>query len=217
MRTVPKERGPEGSSVNDSTPADATPPSPESADPARGVAGDDRPAGSLSPEDALAAVYDQLRRIAGSHFRGGGGGTLQPTALVHEAWLRLAGVGGFRDQDHFIATAALAMRQILVDRARRAGSLKRGGDRRREPLHADAAVAPSPDEDAVDVLALDGALRELAATDERRARVIEMRFFAGASIEQTAGALGVARSTVAEDWRIARAWLAMRLADEPDG
>lgn len=169
---------------------------------------------AVRPDEALPEVYEQLRRIASSYFRGGGSATLQPTALVHEAWLRVAGVGEFKDQDHFIAVAATAMRQILVDRARRRGAAKRGGDRDREALHENAAVAPGPEEDSVDVLELDLALNELAASDPRRARVVEMRFFAGAGLDQVATALGVARSTVAEDWRAARAWLAIRLADE---
>lgn len=187
----------------------------ESLQPPGSDAPDGLPPGSLRPEDALPEVYEQLRRIAGSYFRGGSA-TLQPTALVHEAWLRLADVEGFRDQDHFIAVAATAMRQILVDRARRSGAIKRGGDRRREPLHEHAAVAPAPDEPAVDVLQLDAALRTMQDHQPRRARVVELRFFAGASIEQAARALGVARSTVAEDWRIARAWLATQLDASDD-
>ncbi|MFK7959815.1 MAG: ECF-type sigma factor [Phycisphaerales bacterium] len=189
----------------------------ESAEPPHASPPDPLEPGALRPEDALPQVYEQLRRIAGSYFRGGAA-TLQPTALVHEAWLRLADSDGFRDQDHFIAVAATAMRQILVDRARRSGAIKRGGDRRREPLHEHAAVAPAPDEPAVDVLELDAALRSMHEHQPRRARVVELRFFAGASIEQAARALGVARSTVAEDWRIARAWLATQLEPaDPSG
>jgi len=169
-------------------------------------AGDDRSAG----EAVLPRVYDELRRIAGAQMgRESEGHTLQATALVHEAWMSLVGPDGeslaWDSRAHFFGAAALAMRRILVDRARRVRSEKHGGAMRRQPLDG---VDQAFDPDEVDFEALDVALDQLAARDPRAAKVVELRFFAGLSVEDAASALGVSERTVAREWSVARAWLA---------
>ncbi|MBI2833037.1 MAG: RNA polymerase subunit sigma-70 [Acidobacteria bacterium] len=161
--------------------------------------------------DALAAllplVYDELRRIAARYLRRERPGqTLQATALVHEAYIRL-----LRDSDlswqnrpHFLAIAANVMRQILIERARARLAAKRGGGRARVPLR-DSLVAG--DGTTVDLLALDEALTRLAAADAERARVVELRFFGGLTIEETAEAMNVSPATVKRAWTFAKAWL----------
>ncbi len=154
-------------------------------------------------------VYGELRAIADACFRRQNPGhTLQPTALVNEAYLRI-GERSFCDRNHFVSLAARAMRQILVDHARRRGAEKRGGGAYRvtiaEPAEREG-LAP------VDVIALDEALVNLAAADERQARVVELRFFGGQSVEEIANALGVSSRTVELDWRMAKAWLSRALA-----
>ena len=164
-------------------------------------------------ERLLPLVYDELRALAHAYFRGNGPvQTLQPTALVHEAYLKLAGKKGveYRGRSHFMAVAATAMRQILVDRAREHESLKRGGGWARITLDQAAVLAA---DNEVDTLALHDVLQRLAEFDQRKARIAEMRFFGGLGLEQIAEVVGVARSTVAEDWRVARAWLAKELLD----
>ena len=165
--------------------------------------------------DLLPLVYERLRAVAGSYFRGRGEQTLQPTALVHEAFLRLVSQeeGAVKDREHFCAVAATAMRQILADRARRRGAIKRGGDRERVDL--DEAVAPQiamgeGDGDA-DLVALHEALEKLQTIDPRRCRVVELRFLGGLSVEEAAHQLGVSERTVEADWRVARAWLRKEL------
>ncbi|XHC26922.1 MAG: ECF-type sigma factor [Phycisphaerales bacterium] len=166
----------------------------------------------IRPTDELVAeVYDQLRRVAGrlmADERGRGAGhTFQPTALVHEVWLRL-GDGDYRwnDRTHFLRTAAQAMRRLLVDSARARNAAKRGGNGRRvhaELEHLDVAV-PEPD---FDLVALDAALDHLEAMDARKADIVRLRFFAGLTIEETAIALGIGRTTVKDEWTHARLWL----------
>ena len=169
--------------------------------------------GDASATDRLLPmVYAELRALAASYMKDKPPGhTLQPTALVHEAYLRL--VGGddaFANRAHFMAVAAKVMRGILVDHARSHEAEKRGGGWKRITLDQAATLASDAD---IDTLALDDVLSRLAEMDERKARVAEMRFFGGMSIEHVAEAIGVARSTVAEDWRMARAWLAKELLD----
>ncbi|MDY7109655.1 MAG: sigma-70 family RNA polymerase sigma factor [Planctomycetota bacterium] len=162
----------------------------------------------------LPLVYDELRALAEHHFRRQRPGqTLQPTALVHEAYLRLVRqpAGSFKDRAHFMAVAAKAMRQLLIDRARRARAAKRGGSAQRVTL--DEEAVPGDDRD-VDVLSLEEALQRLAAMDDRKSRIVELRFFGGLTIEEAAEVLGIARSTVTEDWRLARAWLICELRGE---
>ncbi len=163
-------------------------------------------------EELLPLIYGELRVIA--RRRLGGGATLSATELVHEAYLRLFEQTGLalNDRRHFFAVAALAMRQILVDRARRRGALKRGGGLRR--LDLDAAEIPAEDQAEL-VLSLDEALRRLKEVDERLTRVVELRFFGGLSVEETAEVLDVDPRTVKRDWRKARALLYQSLAGEP--
>ncbi len=142
--------------------------------------------------------------------------TLQPTALVHEAYLRLVDQRtGWQDQAHFYAIAAQAMRRILVDYARARRASKRGGGLVPVPLDegADAASTPGPALD--DLLAVDAALEALEAIDDFAARVVELRYFGGLSVEETAGTLNVSPATVKREWSLARAWLYRRLAGEP--
>lgn len=154
-------------------------------------------------------IYGELRAIADDCFRGQAGShTLQPTALVNEAWLRLA-ERSFCDRRHFVAVAARAMRQILVDHARRRGAQKRGGDARRVTIAEPAAPEGLAQ---IDVVALDAALADLAEVDPRQARIVELRFFGGLDVAETAEALGVSPRTVELDWRMAKAWLSRELA-----
>ena len=156
--------------------------------------------------DLLPLVYDELRRLAARRLaQEQAGQTLEPTALVHEAYLRLVGGGPPRDwngRGHFFAAAAEAMRRILVDAARRKLAGKRGANPRRQPL--DGLCAPGPDEE---LLALDEALRKLAAVDPPKARLVELRYFAGLTGEQAAAALGISPTTADRHWAYARAWL----------
>lgn len=178
-------------------------------------------------EDLLPLVYEELRRLAQAHLGrepgAGAGQTLQATELVHEAYLRLVGPatkgsdGGWRGRGHFFATAARAMRRILVDRARARGAQKRGGDRERVGLDAAAdelgRATPIEASGPVDLLALDQALAELEAREPRQAEVVLLRYFAGLTIEQSAASLGVSPATVKADWAYARAWLRRAMAE----
>ncbi|HEX6885229.1 MAG TPA: sigma-70 family RNA polymerase sigma factor [Planctomycetota bacterium] len=158
----------------------------------------------------LELIYAELKSLAAAALRGERADhTLQPTALVHEAWLRLVDQTRveWQGRAHFLGTAALAMRRVLVDHARARGREKRGGGAARVPLEGERIPAPTGLDLELDVLALDRGLEELARHSERAARVVELRFFAGLSEEDTAEVLGVARATVTRDWRAARAWL----------
>jgi RNA polymerase sigma factor (TIGR02999 family) len=162
-------------------------------------------------ERVMPLVYDELRRLAGAVFRNQPGDhTLQPTALVHEVFLKLAGSAAlnFNDRQHFFRVAAQAMRQLLTDHARQARAQRRGGDRERILL--DSAMAGRAGDD-FDLVALDDALTRLTALDERQGRIVELRFLAGLSVEETAAVLGVAPRTVELDSRLARAWLRREL------
>jgi RNA polymerase sigma factor (TIGR02999 family) len=153
-------------------------------------------------------VYDELRRIAHQHLRGERAGhTLNTTALVHEAYLKLIDIQrvDWRSSTHFFATASRAMRRILIDYARTRRREKRGGDNAvHVPLDEAADI---PMDQAEDLIALDEALTRLEALDERQCRVVECRFFTGLTIEETAEALGVSPATVKLDWAMSRAWL----------
>lgn len=168
-------------------------------------------AGALDPM-LLPRVYDELRALAGSYLREEGGGhTLQPTALVHEAYLKLEGQRKTpSDPAHFFAIAAQAMRRILIDHARHRKAARRGGGNR-ITLRDEHAVSPKVE---LDVLALDRALQRLAATHARAARIVELRYFGGLGVEETASVLDVSEATVKRDWRYAKAWLFTALADE---
>jgi RNA polymerase sigma factor (TIGR02999 family) len=152
----------------------------------------------------LPAVYDELRRVARRQRRRlSGGETLATTALVHEAYLKMADRPRWEGESHVLGAAAMAMRQILVDYARQRASLKRGGGLDPVPLEERSAA----DDQACRVLALDLALKDLAAVEERLVRIVECRVFAGLSEEETARALGTSLRTVQRDWARARAWL----------
>ncbi|MFO0983370.1 MAG: ECF-type sigma factor [Planctomycetota bacterium] len=158
-----------------------------------------------------ALVYDELRQLARRYLdRERQGHMLQPTDLVHEAWAKLnrAATQAQRDRVQFLATAARAMREILVDHARARLTAKRGGGAARITLVEGLAPSAEPE---VDLIALDDALQQLTELDPRKARMVELRFFAGLSIEETAEALGVSHMTVSNDWRMVRAWLAAQL------
>lgn len=170
-------------------------------------------------EALLPVVYAELRELARHRMAAERPGqTIQATALVHEAYLRLVGddparAAAWDDRGHFFAAAAEAMRRILVERARRKGRQRHGGGRRRVDLDEAAVVADDPAEDLV---ALDAALEALEAYDERKFRVVLLRRFAGLSIEATAAALGVSPATVKTDWSFARAWLHRKLEETRD-
>jgi RNA polymerase sigma-70 factor, ECF subfamily len=162
-------------------------------------------------EELLAVVYDELRQLARRQFRGERAGhTLQPTALVHEAYLRLAKGrdAHWESRAHFFGAAARAMRQILVDYARRRVAGKRGAGAERVTL--DTSL-PGEDALAADVLDLHDALERLASNDPDLARLVELRFFAGLTLDEAAETLGVSRRKVAKDWSVARLWLQREL------
>lgn len=169
-------------------------------------------AGDPAAVDALfSIVYDELRRIARGYLRGERAAiTLQPTVLVHEAYMRLVGQRGvsWENRSHFFAVASQMMRRILVDHARKRQAEKRGGSVL--TISIDGAVEPvvSPE---VDVLDVDEALGLLAAVAPRQAQIVELRFFGGLTIEETAEALGMSPITIKREWRVARAWLLARM------
>jgi RNA polymerase sigma factor (TIGR02999 family) len=169
-----------------------------------------------SPEasdDLFALVYQELRGVARRQLRKNSAGTLQTTALVHEAYLKLCDQASLdvRDRGHFFALASRVMRQVLVDHFRRRSSEKRGGNR----VHLPFEDGDIPMEDRGDaLLALDRALDKLAALNERLGRVVECRFFGGMTEQDIAGVLGVTDRTVRNDWVKARAWLSRELASE---
>ena len=170
-------------------------------------------------DELIATLYAELRRLAAGQLRHERAQTLDATALVHEAWMRIAGpsdaagasVSGFRNRAHFLGAAAEAMRRILIERARRCRSLKRGGGHARSAVEPDALVALPP---TVDLLALDDALTRLAADSPEKAKLVELRFFAGLSIVEAADVLGVSRATADRHWALARAWLFRELHDD---
>jgi RNA polymerase sigma factor (TIGR02999 family) len=169
--------------------------------------GDPHAAGQLLP-----LVYDELRRLAAHKLaQERPGQTLQATALVHEAYLRLVGTGEgpyWDNRRHFFAAAAEAMRRILVENARRKQAPKHGGGRQRRDLEAEALVAPEPN---LDLLALDAALHRLAEHDPLKARLVELRYFAGLTGEQAAAVLGLSASSADRQWVFTRAWLRREL------
>ena len=163
-------------------------------------------------EELVPLVYDELRRLARRVLLGQGRDhTLQSTALVHEAYLRLVGhdTVHWDDRIHFFAVAAQLMRRILVDHARKHLAAKRGGDQVTLSLEEHLAPAKSR---PLNVIALDDALNELSRMNPQQSRIVEMRFFAGLSIEETAQAMGISSATVKRDWAVARAWLYRELA-----
>ena len=173
------------------------------------VKGDD----PAARERLLATIYDELYAIARRQMnREGNGCTLQPTALVNEAYMRLFGQNGKVDWDnrgHFFAAAARVMRQIRVDDARRRKRVKRGGGAKRVELRDDAAIV---DTNPTEVLAVHEALECLEQEDARKAEIVMLRYFAGFTVEECSEALGVSARTINSDWRFARAWLHRKLS-----
>ena len=170
------------------------------------MSGDSQDADHLAP-----LVYNELRRIAAAYMkRERPGQTLQPTALVHEAYMRLARAGQpWNDKRHFVGIAARSMRQILVERARARGAQKRWAGLNRVSLSESLAAANDPE---AMLPALDEALTRLEAIDAEQARIVELRFFAGLSIEETAEAMGISPATMKRRWSLARAWLFRELS-----
>ena len=172
-------------------------------------AGDSQAAQALLP-----LVYEELRRLAAQKMaHEARSHTLQPTALVHEAWLRLAGdeAARFENRAHFFGAAAEAMRRILIDRARRRLAAKRGNGA--EPLDADEVEIPSPAADDDTLLRVNEALEKFAAIDSRKAELVKLRYFVGMDFEETAAALGIAVPTAKQWWAYARAWLKVEMSD----
>jgi RNA polymerase sigma factor (TIGR02999 family) len=163
-------------------------------------------------EELLPLVYNELRRLAARKIAHEiPGQTLDATALVHEAYLRLVDtekVQEWNSRGHFFAAAAEAMRRILVERARHKRSLKAGGDRQRQDVAEIELAVARPD---IDILALNDALDKLERTDQRAAALVKLRFFAGLTIEQAAQALGISTSTAENDWAYARCWLRLEI------
>jgi RNA polymerase sigma factor (TIGR02999 family) len=162
----------------------------------------------------IPVVYEELRRVARRRLRAESPGhALQSTALVHEVYLRLVDVDRMtvKNRAHFFALAATLMRQILVDHARRQQADKRGGDATMVSLDG---VSPVAQPSSVDVLALDQALGALSEVDDRQCRVVELRFFAGLTIDETAEALGISPATVEREWALAKAWLYRQLSSQ---
>ena len=174
--------------------------------------GDEGALGELYP-----LIYEQLRALATAQMRNERDGhTLQPTALVNEAFLKLVDHdrASYNDRGHFMAIAATAMRRVLIDHARARGREKRGGGARKVALDD---VLAGADARGLDLLALDEALQKLAAMDPRKARIVELRFFAGLSVTEAAAAMDVSEKTVKREWAVARGWLRRELAGDPEG
>ncbi len=170
------------------------------------------PAGRRSVEEVLPEIYGELRRLAAAYLRNERAGhTLQPTALVHEAYLRLMEQRkmDWKSRSHFVAIAARLMRRVLLKHAEARGAAKRGGGQ--APVELDAALELF-DRKQISAAALNQTLRELETMDPRQAQIVELRFFGGLSIEETADVLGISPATVKREWAIARLWLEREMA-----
>jgi RNA polymerase sigma factor (TIGR02999 family) len=166
---------------------------------------------SAVADQLFEVVYDELHRIASRRIRREPpGNTLEPSALVNEAYVRLIDARNvdWQDRAHFFALAARIMRRILVDAARRKAYAKRGGNAQRQSFEETMAVGPQP---SADLVALDDALDALATVDERKSKVVELRFFGGLSVDETASVLKISRQSVLRDWSLAKVWLAREL------
>jgi RNA polymerase sigma factor (TIGR02999 family) len=171
--------------------------------------------GNRASADALLSlVYDELRKIARQYLRKERSDhTLQPTALVHEAYMKLIDISeiSWQDRAHFFAVASNIMRQILVDHARARLTEKRGGEAQRIALEDAISFSDKPD---VDLLALDEALKKLAEFDEQQCRIVELRFFGGLTIEETAHVVGISPATIKREWTLAKAWLFRKMKSD---
>jgi RNA polymerase sigma factor (TIGR02999 family) len=167
--------------------------------------------GNREAADALMPlVYDELRKVAANYLKHQRPDhTLQPTALVNEAYLKLVDIShvNWQDRAHFFAVAAQTMRHILVDHARAQLTEKRGSARQKLSLDDAISFAKEDPQTDIDVIALDDALKQLAAIDEQQSKIVELRFFGGLTVEETAVVLGISPATVKREWRIAKAWL----------
>ncbi|AKS42973.1 ECF-type sigma factor [Wenzhouxiangella marina] len=171
---------------------------------------------SEARDEVVEQLYQELKRVARAQLSSERAGhTLQPTALVNEAWMKLAGAHGIQvnDRPHFIALAARMMRQILIDSGRR----KQAGKRSDEPTPSLLYGTPSGQTGTLDLMALDAALERLETAHPEQARVVELRYFGGLSIEETAAAMSISASTAKRYWRAARAWLYLELGAPSDG
>lgn len=171
--------------------------------------------GTVGGADLVPRIYDELRALAAAHFASQPGNhTLQPTALVHDVYLRMASSPNLQiaDRVHFLRVASKLMRNLLVDHARSRGAQKRGGDWNRVTL---AGVDSATPEFAVDSLDLEAAMEKLSSLDRRRANLVELRFYGGLTLEEAAESLGISPETGKREWRLARAWISRELNLEP--
>ena len=191
----------------------ASPPKPQ---PGKSAKSDKNEKPSSDVAVLIEDVYAELRRLAGRYVQREQAKSIQATDLVHEAYMRLAKdkPRGFANRSHFIAIAAISMRRLLVERARARTAAKRGGAKHQVTLD-DALLVGGDAESAIDVLAVDRALTKLAALDAQQARIVELRFFAGMSVEETAEAIGISPATVKRHWTIAKAWLLREIEGAP--
>jgi RNA polymerase sigma factor (TIGR02999 family) len=168
-----------------------------------------------SPDALVEDVYAELRRLADRYVHRERAKSMQATELVHEAYLRLARDKpvAYANRAHFVAIAAIAMRRLLIERARRRHAAKRGGDQIMVTLD-ESLLSTNPSHSALDLVALDRALARLAGLDAQQARIVELRFFGGLSVEETADALEISPATVKRHWTVARAWLLRELEGE---
>lgn len=167
---------------------------------------------SGASDQLLDLVYDQLRVVADRMFVADGGHTLQPTAIVHEAWMKMAGdLGRYENRRHFFAVAATAMRHVLADHARAESRQKRGGPARTLTLDRDPSAATAPE---VDLSDLHESLETLAELNPRHARIVELRLFGALTLQEVADTLSVSVATVHADWKMARAWLQLALGPQ---
>jgi RNA polymerase sigma-70 factor (ECF subfamily) len=175
----------------------------------RAASGDDEAMASV-----FGVLYSELRRLANAAMRHERADhTLQPTALVHETYLRLSDYqGAWHNRNHFFALAATGMRRILVEHARGRNAIKRGSGQRRISIH-DVDVPCSVNEEGIDLVALDTALARLTELDPRQARIVELRFFGGLTVEETASVIGISERTVKREWQMSRAWLRREMAN----
>ena len=161
--------------------------------------------------DIFPLIYAELKKLAGNYLRNERGNhTLQPTALVHEAYIKLVDQTriNWQNRAHFLGVGATIMRQILIDHARRHRAEKRGGENENLPIEDELVIVAGGGEKSMDLIALDEALQDLAKFDEFKSKLVELRYFGGLSVEETAEVLGVSEITVKRHWRMAKAWLA---------